>query len=201
MECKKKSSPITKRNWFIDAFLMITALATILSGIYFLYFPIGGYQGGRNPYHGITILFERSIWEWIHTWIGLTMVITAVGHLALHWKWVTGTTSRVINQLFLKRGRINRGSLTNILVDSAIAISFIVCSGSGLYFLFGGEGAGAIATPEFLFDRQTWDFIHAWSGVMFIVSAVVHLMIHWTWVTKVSRKIFLRKTFREFGEI
>jgi membrane protein implicated in regulation of membrane protease activity len=114
---------------------------------------------------------------------------------------VTGTTSRVINQLFLKRGRINRGALTNILVDSAIAISFIVCSGSGLYFLFGGEGHGAIATPEFLFDRQTWDFIHAWSGVMFIVSAVVHLMIHWTWVPKVSRKIFLRKTFREFGEI
>jgi len=71
----------------------------------------------------------------------------------------------------------------------------------GTVFLFGGEGHGAIATPEFLFDRQTWDFIHAWSGVMFIVSAVVHLMIHWTWVTKVSRKIFLRKTFREFGEI
>ncbi len=61
----------TRRNWEIDASLFISAILASLSGIYFLYFVTGGYQGGRNPQYGVVFLFERHTWDLIHTWTGV----------------------------------------------------------------------------------------------------------------------------------
>ena len=49
----------TRNNWLIDAGLALSAVTAMISGIYFLYLPVGGYQGGRNPMYGVHILFER----------------------------------------------------------------------------------------------------------------------------------------------
>lgn len=38
----------TRTNWLIDTAVFLGALVTALSGIYFLFFTSGGYQGGRN---------------------------------------------------------------------------------------------------------------------------------------------------------
>jgi len=35
--------------------------------------------------------------------------------------------------------------------------------------------------------------MHTWSGVIFISAAVTHFIIHWGWVTKVTRKIFKKQ--------
>jgi hypothetical protein len=57
----------TKINWFIDIALFISAILAGLSAITFLFAPPGGYQGGRNPRYGLTILLERHTWTDIHT--------------------------------------------------------------------------------------------------------------------------------------
>ena len=57
----------TKNNWLLDAGLFISAVLAALSGIYFLYLPVAGFQGGRNPMYGITILFTRDGWDALHT--------------------------------------------------------------------------------------------------------------------------------------
>ncbi|NTU63828.1 MAG: hypothetical protein HGB05_10610, partial [Chloroflexi bacterium] len=49
----------TRTNWLIDAAVFGSALIAALSGIYFLFLPSGGYQGGRNALYGVTILFQR----------------------------------------------------------------------------------------------------------------------------------------------
>ena len=77
MENKRGVSKRTKNNWFMDFSLFLTALVTVSSGIYFLFIPSGGFQGGRNPWYGVRILFERETWEWLHTWIGVAMVVIA----------------------------------------------------------------------------------------------------------------------------
>jgi len=41
-----------------------------------------------------------------------------------------------------------------------------------------------------LFLRSTWDVIHTWSGVVMIITALLHFSIHWRWITKVTEKIF-----------
>ena len=63
-------SRTTRLNWILDAGVFFTALVAGFSGLYFLYVPVGGYQGGKNPLYGITILFSRSTWDDLHLWGG-----------------------------------------------------------------------------------------------------------------------------------
>ncbi|MGD8904110.1 MAG: hypothetical protein PVI67_11135, partial [Anaerolineae bacterium] len=58
----------TRANWLIDVAVFIGGILAGLSGVYFLYLPSGGYQGGRNPMYGITIFFERHTWSDLHVW-------------------------------------------------------------------------------------------------------------------------------------
>ena len=60
----------TRKNWLIDAAVFLGGIVAALSGIYFLFLPSGGYQGGRNPMYGITIFFQRHTWDDLHTWGG-----------------------------------------------------------------------------------------------------------------------------------
>ena len=86
----------TQKSWWIDAGVFGSAVIAALSGIYFLFLPSGGFQGGRNSLYTIQILFNRQTWDdlqttWdlIHTWAGVVLIAAAVTHFAIHWKWVT----------------------------------------------------------------------------------------------------------------
>jgi hypothetical protein len=62
--------------------------------VYFLFVPDGGYQGGRNPGWDPHILWSRTTWDLIHTWAGVVLIIAAVIHFAIHWRWVKNITKR-----------------------------------------------------------------------------------------------------------
>jgi hypothetical protein len=47
----------TRNNWLIDVTLLLGAIVATVTGIYFLFLPVGGYQGGRNLMYGVKILF------------------------------------------------------------------------------------------------------------------------------------------------
>jgi hypothetical protein len=179
----------TQKNWWIDAVLFISAASAALSGIYFLFLPTGGYQGGRNPVHNLQILFTRQTWDDVHTWGGVAMMAAVVIHLAIHWKWVTSMTRRTWNELTGKCGCLNPRGRWNLILNTVVAISFLLTALSGVYFLFVTGGRGA-ADPRFLFTRTTWDLIHTWAGISLITAVLIHLAIHWKWVTKVTRKMF-----------
>ena len=193
MKNKRPVSNTTKNNWIMDAFLFMTAVVTSLSGIYFLFLPNAGYMGGRNPWYGITILFSRETWDVMHTWVGVGMVAVALIHLIFHWKWMVSMSKRMFSKLKGKTSKMSPKGRFNVLIDTLIALGFLVCAASGFYFLFAGSSHGGLNTdPMFLFSRTTWDLIHTWSGVVFIGAAVVHFSIHWGWVVKVTRKVFTR---------
>ena len=191
-----KMSTRTRANWLIDAAVVLSGLVAILSGVYFLYFPSGGFEGGRNPLYGTIILFDRRTWDDIHAWGGVAMIIAIVVHLAIHWEWVVRMTRRVLKALVDKSCGLSRGAWVNVWVDATIAVSFLVTAVSGVYFLFipaGGYQGGRNTNwdPNLLFSRTTWDLIHTWAGVIMIIAAIVHLWIHWRWVVNVSRRFFL----------
>jgi hypothetical protein len=174
----------------LDAAVFVGALIAALSGIYFLYF-VGGYQGGRNPTYGITFLFARETWDLVHTWAGVTMIAAVMLHLAIHLNWI-GMMWRKMTATLRGKSGMSKGARVNVLVDLVIAISFLLAAISGVYFLFdvrsGWQAAGS--APLFLWSRTTWDLIHTWSGVTLIIAAIVHLAIHWGWVTKVTAKMW-----------
>ena len=179
----------TRNNWLIDAAVFIGAITASLSGIYFLFLPQGGYQGGRNPMYGVTFLFARSTWDDLHTWGGILMIVAAVVHIAIHWKWVVSMTRRVASELTGKVSLNNR-SRFNVVINAIIGISFLVAAITGIYLLFVTGGKRGLPDPMFLFSRTTWDLIHTWAGILMIITAVVHFAIHWKWVVKVTAKVF-----------
>lgn len=185
----------TRVNWLIDAAVFLGALIASLTGIYFLFLPSGGYQGGRNPAYGITILFSRATWDDLHTWGGIAMVAAAIIHFAIHWSWVKTMAKRIGAALVSRAAPMSSGAKLNLFVDAVIAFSFSLAAVSGIYFLFlpaGGYQGGTVAgwDPGLLFSRTTWDLIHTWSGVMMIIAAVIHFAIHWGWVKRVTSKVF-----------
>jgi cytochrome b subunit of formate dehydrogenase len=191
-----RMSKQTRMNWLIDAAVAVGGLLAGLSGIYFLVLPSGGYQGGRNPMYGIQILFERHAWSDLHAWAGLVMIAAVVVHFAIHWQWVKRMSRRVVDGMRAGGRSLSRGAKINVAIDALIAISFLVCALSGLYFLIGTSGGYEGGRNPgwdagFLLSRTTWDLIHTWSGVVLIAAAVVHFAIHWRWVKNVTVRFFL----------
>jgi preprotein translocase subunit SecY len=186
----------TRKNWLIDAAVLLGGILAALSGVYFLFLPSGGYQGGRNPMYGITILFSRHTWSDVHTWGGVLMVAAIAVHFAIHWEWVKRMSGRTVNALLPSGKKLSRGALVNVAIDALVAVSFLLCAVSGIYFLFapsggfqGGQNLGW--DPNFLFSRTTWDLVHTWSGVVLMIAAAVHFAIHWRWVKNVTARFFL----------
>jgi len=131
MQIKRGMSKITKRNWWIDAVLFGSALIAAISGLYFLYFPIGGFQGGRNPYYNIQVLFSRHTWDDLHMWGGVVMITVAVIHLILHWSWVVNMTRRMIKDITGKNGKMNLRGRFFLPLLSAGCISCLSPVGAG----------------------------------------------------------------------
>jgi hypothetical protein len=196
-----KSNPIkmsmrTRQNWLIDAAVFLGGVVAALTGIYFLFLPSGGYQGGRNPMYGVTILFERHTWSDLHLWGGILMIAAVAIHFAIHWQWVKRMSGRTVSAMRAQGPNLSKGSRFNVAINLLVAVSFMLCALSGIYFIFGPSGGyqggqNPAYDPGFLFARTTWDLIHTWSGVGMIVAAVVHFAIHWRWVKNVTARFFL----------
>jgi cytochrome b subunit of formate dehydrogenase len=193
----KRIQAVQGRNkWLLAAVVLLSGLVATLSGIYFLFVPSGGYQGGRNPWYGMTILFSRHTWEDLHTWGGVLMIVVAVVHFAIHWRWVKVMSKRTAEALLSRETKLAKGPRLNVAINLVVAVSFLLTAVSGIYFLFapsggfqGGRNAGW--DPMFLFSRTTWDLIHTWAGVIFVGAAVAHFWIHWRWIKNTTTRLFL----------
>ncbi|MBI5305635.1 MAG: DUF4405 domain-containing protein [Chloroflexi bacterium] len=184
MPKKTNLSLQTRANWLVDASVLVSGLLAALTGIYFLFFPSGGYRGGRNPFYGMTILFDRHVWQNWHAETGMVMIVVAIIHLVIHWRWIKTMTKRAMNALFAQACPLSNGAKLNLAVDLVVAISFSLTAISGLYFFF------LPARPMFVFDRVTWDLIHTWAFVVLLAGVLAHLAIHWRWMTNVTERIF-----------
>ena len=155
----KQVSAQTRNNWLVDAGLFISGMVAVLSGIYFLFLPIGGYQGGRNPMYGVEVLFSRQTWDDLHTWGGVAMIAIAVLHIPLHWSWIVNMVKRTFNELRGQRGTMNRFGRFNLWLNVVVAVSFVLTAVSGLYFLLvpGAAQRSAAADPMLLISRATWE--------------------------------------------
>ncbi len=185
---QQRVSKQTQKNWWVDAALFSSAIVAALSGIYFLFFPSGGFQGGRNPFYNIQVLFSRQTWDDLHTWGGVAMIVAATIHLMIHWQWVVGMLRRTWKEWTGQCGCMNARGRWNLILNAIVALSFVLTALSGVYFLFVPGGRWS-ADPMILFPRATWDLIHTWASVTLISAAILHFAIHWKWVTKVTRKM------------
>lgn len=191
---RRQISTQTRRNWFTDVAVFAGALLAALTGIYFLFLPVGGYQGGRNPFYGVEMLFGRQTWADLHTWGGLVMILAVIIHFTLHWSWVKMMSRKVFNSARGGGSAFSRGAQINVLIDLLVALGFLVTAVSGVYFLFLPAGYSGGRTPGWdpglLFSRASWDMLHTWGAIVMILGALLHLAIHWRWIVNVSRRLW-----------
>ena len=191
MKTSNQISTQTRNNWLIDAGLFTAGILVAVSSVYFLFLPNGGYQGGRNPYYNVQVLFDRHTWDDLHTWTGVALIAIAAIHLVLHWSWVVNMTRRILNEVTGRCGCMNARGRWNLMLNVVVALSFTLAAISGVYFLF-FPGGRSLPDPMILLSRSTWDLLHTWTGVIWMIATVFHFAIHWKWVTKVSAKLARR---------
>lgn len=168
---KRVISKQTRNNWLVDTGLFLSAVIALLSGIYFLYLPIGGYKGGRNPTYAIEILFERHTWEDLHKWAGILMIAIALIHIPLHWNWIVNMIRRIFREIVEWRSTFKIRARLNLILNLIVGISFLVVAISGVYFFFvpGVSQESGNRDPIFFFTQLTWDKIH--TGEQWSLSA------------------------------
>ena len=86
----------TKLNYWIDVAIGVFFILSALSGLLLFFYP-SGYQGGRNPYYGSTVLLLTTHqWDALHTWSSMAMISGVGAHLALHWNWILCMTRKML---------------------------------------------------------------------------------------------------------
>jgi hypothetical protein len=182
-------------HWAAVFILATSGLLTVLTAIYFLVLPSGGYQAGRNEHYGQTFLFGRDVWVDIHTWAGIIMIAISLIHIALHWSWVAEMARRTWAVMRGKRKSFNRKIWARVGIVSAVGLVFLWVAASGIYFFVVPGGHGTGQTAVFVFSRSTWDLIHTWTGIVMIIAGVAHLVMRWKWVARVTPNV-VRTTLR-----
>jgi hypothetical protein len=86
-------------NLWINTTIALSGLVAAISGLYFFFVP---HDSGLSRQ---VILFNSTTWDVIHTWAGVILVNAAILHFAIHWKWVTKVSGKVIGAL---AGRLSR---------------------------------------------------------------------------------------------
>ena len=88
----------TRLNYWIDVAIGFFFILSALSGLLLFFYP-SGYQGGRNPYYGQTILLLTTHqWDALHTWSSIGMIAGVGAHLVLHWKWMLCMTRKLFER-------------------------------------------------------------------------------------------------------
>jgi len=201
MEAKNTSvSTATLNRWWLFVLLSVTGLAILFSSVYFLYFPVG-FQGGRNPDYGTIIVFDREMWDAIHLWSGIGMIIVLIVHIAVHDKWILVMYKRLFRGKTGGIKSLNQYARFNILLDAVAAVSFLVVAVSGVILMFYPSGRNVQPIYNFIFTKEAWDVIHTWSGVVTLISAILHFYIHWKWITKVTRRVVGKKKTEKLVKI
>lgn len=87
-------------------------------------------------------------------------------------------------------------SRINYLLDMVIGLAFLLAAGTGVAFLFLGEGGyqggrnAAYAVTLLGLSRHTWTDLHTWASLVMIAGVVVHFILHWKWIVCVTRQWF-----------
>jgi hypothetical protein len=87
--------------------------------------------------------------------------------------------------------------IKNYIVFIALILPAIVQAISGFILwrvLPGGEGyrggLGTKTTEVFLWDRHVWIDIHDIAAAVLLIVVIIHIILHWKWITTVTKRMF-----------
>jgi hypothetical protein len=104
------------QNYLLVAFLALASMLEGLSG-FVLWFALphglggGGGQGWRAATRVVETFWglNRTMWTDIHDWAAVALVVIAVAHIMMHWKWIVRMTQQVYRQVGELARRVQSG--------------------------------------------------------------------------------------------
>lgn len=106
-----------KINYWVDFIIGIAFLVCTVSGLVFL-IPLEwlNYSAGSLP----TVLgLDFMLWDTLHTWSGILMVLGVFAHLVLHFKWMIRMTLKMFGKNEKQAGIKLKKQTTEILKKTA----------------------------------------------------------------------------------
>jgi len=163
-----------EKNFWLDAVLL--AIFTVLAASSFIIDP-------KEPGYAFGGL-SRSVWVEIHAGCGMILLMATVFHIIWHWTWIKAAF-RPTAKPKSKKVRFNRG------LDICLAMLFflLVVTGWCIWPVRGNLGPGnpVLEARFWPLAYHDWKFIHAWGAVLLLVLIVLHLAVHWKWITNMGR--------------
>lgn len=87
----------TSFNCWLDVVIGIAFIASLVTGIAFLFMGTGGCEGGRNAaYQAAFLGIAREAWRSLHTFTSFVMTIGVGYHLVYHFRWIAAVTKRML---------------------------------------------------------------------------------------------------------
>ncbi len=86
-----------ERNYFVDTLIGIAFLVVGISALVFL-IPTDwiNFSISTTP----TVLgLDFGLWQSLHKWAGIAMLVGVAVHQLLHWKWIITMTSKILPRL------------------------------------------------------------------------------------------------------
>ncbi len=57
----------------------------------------------------------------------------------------------------------------------------------------GYRGSQGTAGGTFLWSRNDWINLHGWTAVALAVIVIIHIILHWGWIVRMTRSYFSQK--------
>ena len=83
--------------------------------------------------------------------------------------------------------------LTEAVSGFVLWLAFPSGGGGGGLGRHGGGGGGGFGELTFWgISKHTWIDIHDWVGVALIALVLVHVILHWKWIARMTKSLFRR---------
>jgi hypothetical protein len=156
-----------EQNYVLDATIFVALLITTITGlILWLVIP--------RIFDVVFLGFSRDVWVAAHICFGVLGLASIVIHIIRHWGWLKTLRGRRLSRMPEKL-RANR-VVDRIMWITYIATNIIGVVALALHF---GDGIYVVRGP---------DRLHVVFGVTWIILAIVHLALHWKWITSTTQR-------------
>lgn len=82
---------------------------------------------------------------------------------------------------------------TNLIVNVILGISFLIAAVSGIVLLSLPSGFFSGYSTFAGITKSSWVSIHRFMGILLIISAAIHLILHRDWFAAMTRSAFNKR--------
>ncbi|MDD4923628.1 MAG: DUF4405 domain-containing protein [Dehalococcoidales bacterium] len=190
-------------NYFLDVILVLSIIVTLASS-YILWFVIPRGVGVHSEMCGnegmgfggnyFTVLgIPRYLWVDIHNWAAVILLGLIMLHIIMHYTWIVKIFKRTksyFNGPFRKAGEQYISSIVLFILFAVDCFSgfvlWLILPRGALDYFYMLQGSGRTFWG---LQRNVWLDIHVWVSVLIVAIVIIHIILNWRWVVRVSKKI------------